>query len=495
MLLEQGHEPRPRRRRPLHRDAEGRPTPDRSAHDRGRARPQDRSGRRPRAEALRRRRARQHGDVRDRSGRHRQELPRGGAGGAGAPGEAGQPHHPHPPAVEAASGSASCPATSSPRSTRTSVRSTTRSTTCSSPRVVARLMDRGTIEVAPLAFMRGRTLNDSFIILDEAQNTTPEQMKMFLTRLGFGSKDRRHRRRHPDRPARGARSVRSPRGARRPRRHRRPGVRRARLAPTSCATGSSRTSSTPTKHELDEPPTGTVSSAPTSSATSRSTSSAGCGSPASCSTQERVPDGPTSEMSVIFVDEPTIADLNERFLGARGPTDVLAFPMDDDVAPGGRQPDQGGRGPGRRPRPPTRPPCSATSWCARGGQRARRTGEDSLDDEVALLVVHGVLHLLTTTMPRTRSPRRCRASASCSRFHELEGRGTVTAGSRYRRDMTGAAGSSSRSSSCCSSSIWLAVAETAFLRMSRVRRRWRSRSRGRRSAGRLARCSSTPSGP
>ena len=49
-------------------------------------------------------------------------------------------------------------------------------------------MDRGTIEVAPLAFMRGRTLNDSFIILDEAQNTTPEQMQMFLTRLGFGSK-------------------------------------------------------------------------------------------------------------------------------------------------------------------------------------------------------------------------------------------------------------------------------------------------------------------
>jgi phosphate starvation-inducible PhoH-like protein len=56
------------------------------------------------------------------------------------------------------------------------------------PEMVSRLMDRGTIEVAPLAYMRGRTLNDSFIILDEAQNTTPEQMKMFLTRLGFGSK-------------------------------------------------------------------------------------------------------------------------------------------------------------------------------------------------------------------------------------------------------------------------------------------------------------------
>jgi phosphate starvation-inducible PhoH-like protein len=52
----------------------------------------------------------------------------------------------------------------------------------------ARLVEKGTIEVAPLAFMRGRTLNDAFIILDEAQNTTPEQMKMFLTRIGFGSK-------------------------------------------------------------------------------------------------------------------------------------------------------------------------------------------------------------------------------------------------------------------------------------------------------------------
>src|SRR5881628_833979 len=52
----------------------------------------------------------------------------------------------------------------------------------------ARLIERGTIEVAPIAFMRGRTLNDAFVILDEAQNTTSEQMKMFLTRLGFGSK-------------------------------------------------------------------------------------------------------------------------------------------------------------------------------------------------------------------------------------------------------------------------------------------------------------------
>ena len=55
------------------------------------------------------------------------------------------------------------------------------------PDSIPRLITSGTIEIAPLAFMRGRTLNDSFIILDEAQNTTAEQMKMFLTRLGFGS--------------------------------------------------------------------------------------------------------------------------------------------------------------------------------------------------------------------------------------------------------------------------------------------------------------------
>ena len=69
-----------------------------------------------------------------------------------------------------------------------------------------RLLERGTIEIAPLAFMRGRTLNDAFVILDEAQNTTSEQMKMFLTRLGFGSQGGHHGRHHADRPARRARA-------------------------------------------------------------------------------------------------------------------------------------------------------------------------------------------------------------------------------------------------------------------------------------------------
>ena len=66
---------------------------------------------------------------------------------------------------------------------------------------VERYIERGTIEIAPIAFMRGRTLNDSFVILDEAQNTTTEQMKMFLTRLGLRLQGGDHRRHHADRPA------------------------------------------------------------------------------------------------------------------------------------------------------------------------------------------------------------------------------------------------------------------------------------------------------
>jgi phosphate starvation-inducible PhoH-like protein len=56
------------------------------------------------------------------------------------------------------------------------------------PEKLTTAMEQGVIEVAPLAYMRGRTLNDAFVVLDEAQNTSPEQMQMFLTRLGFGSK-------------------------------------------------------------------------------------------------------------------------------------------------------------------------------------------------------------------------------------------------------------------------------------------------------------------
>jgi len=109
--------------------------------------------------------------------------------------------------------------------------------------------------------------------------------------------------------------------------------------------------------------------------------------------EERVPG--EAELSVIFVDEQSISDLNERFLGGEGPTDVLAFPMDDDIVLGGRQPDQGGRGPGA-PTEPGDPPylIGDVVICPAVARRQAVEHQAPLDDELALLVVHGVLHLL-----------------------------------------------------------------------------------------------------
>jgi probable rRNA maturation factor len=102
-----------------------------------------------------------------------------------------------------------------------------------------------------------------------------------------------------------------------------------------------------------------------------------------------------AELSVIFIDEQAIADLNERFLDVPGPTDVLAFPLDDDVTPGGRQPDEGGRGPGAPPDgtdPPTM--LGDVVVCPAVAQRQAESHGRAVDDELAMLVVHGVLHLL-----------------------------------------------------------------------------------------------------
>jgi len=102
-----------------------------------------------------------------------------------------------------------------------------------------------------------------------------------------------------------------------------------------------------------------------------------------------------AELSLIFVDQQTITDLNVRFLGGSGPTDVLAFPMDDDVVLGGRQPDQGGRGPGA-PSEPADPPLllGDVVICPTVARRQAEERNIAIDDEIALLVVHGVLHLL-----------------------------------------------------------------------------------------------------
>ncbi|MEZ5170241.1 MAG: rRNA maturation RNase YbeY [Acidimicrobiia bacterium] len=108
---------------------------------------------------------------------------------------------------------------------------------------------------------------------------------------------------------------------------------------------------------------------------------------------ERAPAG--GELSLIFVDESAIADLNERFLAGTGPTDVLAFPLDDDPPPRGRQPDQGGRGPGS-PSEPSDPPVviGDVVVCPAVVERNATSDGRPFDAELARVVVHGVLHLL-----------------------------------------------------------------------------------------------------
>jgi len=135
--------------------------------------------------------------------------------------------------------------------------------------------------------------------------------------------------------------------------------------------------------------------------------------------------GPDTEMSLLFVDATTIEELNERFLGSSGPTDVLAFPIDDELPPSGRQPDQGGRGPGTTSDPSDPPtllgdvvvcPAVASSQAAERGVSA--------EDELALLVVHGVLHLLDYdhTEPDDGVVMRRREQELLAHFRELEQR-------------------------------------------------------------------------
>lgn len=124
--------------------------------------------------------------------------------------------------------------------------------------------------------------------------------------------------------------------------------------------------------------------------------------------EERVP--PDAEMSVLFVDVQTITDLNARFLDGDGPTDVLAFPLDEEEVASGRRPDEGGRGPGA-PAEATDPPIVigdvvVCPVVARAQAEAR--GGD-LDDELALLVVHGTLHLLSYDHAEEPDAERMRA--------------------------------------------------------------------------------------
>jgi probable rRNA maturation factor len=100
------------------------------------------------------------------------------------------------------------------------------------------------------------------------------------------------------------------------------------------------------------------------------------------------------EVSLLFVYEPSIAALNEQFLGREGPTDVLAFPIEDEPLPGGRSPDSGGSGPGADAEDEPLMLLGDVVICPAVAARNAAEQKMALDDELALLVVHGLLHLL-----------------------------------------------------------------------------------------------------
>jgi probable rRNA maturation factor len=101
-----------------------------------------------------------------------------------------------------------------------------------------------------------------------------------------------------------------------------------------------------------------------------------------------------AEVSVFFVDEAAIASLNEQFLGKDGPTDVLAFPLEDDPVPGGRSPDLGGTGPGTEPEDEPLVLLGDVVICPEVAAANAAAHGVTETDETALLVVHGLLHLL-----------------------------------------------------------------------------------------------------
>jgi probable rRNA maturation factor len=103
-----------------------------------------------------------------------------------------------------------------------------------------------------------------------------------------------------------------------------------------------------------------------------------------------------AELSMLFVDELVMADLNKRFHGTDGPTDVLAFPIDEDPEEGGRSPDSGGSGPGDAPPEPSDLPVMLGDVVVCPSVAARNAPDHAgtYDDEVALLIVHGILHLM-----------------------------------------------------------------------------------------------------
>jgi probable rRNA maturation factor len=139
-----------------------------------------------------------------------------------------------------------------------------------------------------------------------------------------------------------------------------------------------------------------------------------------------------TEVSILYVDEATIADLNNRFLGKEGPTDVLAFPIDEEPMEGGRSPDSGGSGPGFNPSPEEVPTLLGdVVICPSVAHRNAPEHAGTYDDELALLLVHGLLHLLGLDHEDAEE-----AEVMEGKERELLGRhyGRVPAGAYHRPD-------------------------------------------------------------
>ena len=267
------------------------------------------------------------------------------------------------------------------------------------PDSIPRLMTAGTIEIAPLGYMRGRTLNDAFIILDEAQNTSAEQMKMFLTRLGFGSRvvvtgDVTQ----VDLPAGQVSGLRVVQDIL-------DGIEDIHFARL--------TSHDVVRHRLvgkivdayerydaqtQQLDRGSQGHGHPGGRAARTPMSIDIANEAGIDVDEvalvavarftldQMRIHPLAELSVLLVDERTMTELHERWMGEPGPTDVLAFPMDELRPPhlGGNRDDPG-------PEPGL---LGDVVLCPQvAAEQAGKAGH-STQDELELLCVHGILHLL-----------------------------------------------------------------------------------------------------
>ncbi len=315
-----------------------------------------------------------------------------------------------------------------------------------------KLLERNTVEVAPLAFMRGRTLNNGFIILDEAQNTTPEQMKMFLTRIGFGSKavvtgdttqvdvqGGRSGLDHLEEMLAGIEGLTFVRlSSRDVVRHRIVAdivnAYERRVAPTQVPQlRTAPADEQAARRPIVRPGSPAAGAAPAPArgfgtlevfvADEQSDQPVDVARWSHLVQQVLAAEGVkgAAELSVLFVSEDVIAGLNKRFMDHDGPTDVLSFPLDEDLVELGRWPDASSTGPDRGPGDPDEAPLllGDVVICPAVAARNAPDHAGTYDDELALLVVHGVLHVLGMDHadPEEASAMQARERELLDQFH------------------------------------------------------------------------------